>query len=131
MDEKMYQSCNLISVNLFVVRFDGAPSKQVRVKRLRGCHSVCERNGKINDDTIAKPAFTVVTYNTYPEDLKINLNVTKIKSEDHDARSVSAAIVCDRDFLQSLVAVGEVNAGRDARFQYKETDFRGGAIEKR
>ena len=96
------------------------------MKRLRGCHSVFERYGDLDDATTTKLALAVVTFNAQAADVKINLNVTKIKSEDHDTRRLRAAIVRDRYFLQLLVAVGEVNAGRDIRFQdraYRETDL--------
>ena len=73
-----------------------------------------ERYGNIGDATTAKPTFTVVTYNANPADLKINRNGVKIKSQDHVPRSVTAAIVRDGYFLQSLVAVGEVDAGQGA-----------------
>jgi len=66
-----------------VVRFEKAQNKRIRVKCLRDRHSICKRYGKINDDTTAMGAFIVVTYNTYPEDLKTNLNITKIISQDH------------------------------------------------
>jgi hypothetical protein len=45
--------------------------------------SICERYGKINDDTTTKLALAVVTFNAQAADVKINLNVTKIISQDH------------------------------------------------
>ena len=104
---------------------------QVRAERLRDGPSICERYGKIVDAAAAKGAFAVVAFNAQALDVKINRNVTKIKSEDHETRRCRAAIVCDRDFLQSLAAVGEVNAGQCAPILYPEADFRAGPIEKR
>ena len=71
-----------------------------------------------------------MTYDAQPADLKIKGNATKVKPQDHDPRGASAAIVRDRDFLQSLVAVREKDAGQGARMPYKEPDFRAGSIEK-
>ena len=76
--------------------------------------SGCERDGNGGDGTTAKPAGTVVTYDARPADLKIKGNATKIESQDHDPRGVSAAIVRDRDFLESLAAVREKDAGHCA-----------------
>ena len=101
------------------------------MKRLRDRYSVCERYGNTVDATTTKLALAVVTFNAYPADVKINLNVTKIKSEDYVAVGSCTAIVRYRYFLQLLVSVGEVNAGQGIRFQYKEADFRAGPIEKR
>ena len=119
------------TLNVFIFRFDGTPNRQVRSKRLRDRHSVCERNGKIADATTTERAFAVVTFNAYRADIKINCNVTKIKSENHEALRLSAAIVCNRDFLQSLIAIGEVNAGQGTPISHPEADFRAGPIEKR
>lgn len=93
--------------------------------------SCCERDGNIGDAATAKPAFTVVTYNAYPADRKIDRNGTKVKSQDQVPRGLSTAIVRYRDFLQSLVAVGEVDAGQGAPIEYIEPDFSAGPIAKR
>src|SRR4030042_2095695 len=54
---------------------------QGQLEALNGSSSSCsERYGKIGDATTAKGAFTVVTYNAHPADLKIKLNGAKVKS---------------------------------------------------
>ena len=93
--------------------------------------SGCERYAHSGDATTAKWALAVATYNAYPADRKINLSGTEVKSQDHEAPGVSAAIVRDGYFLQSLAAVGEVDAGQGAPTPYGESEFRAGPIEKR
>ena len=93
--------------------------------------SGCERYAHSGDAATAKWALAVATYNAYPADRKINRNGTEIKSHDHEARSVTTAIVCDGYFLQSPAAVGEVDAGQGAPAPYGEPEFRAGPIEKR
>ena len=100
-------------------------------KRLRDRHPICERYAQSGDAATAKWALAVATHNAYPADREINRNGADIKSQDHETRSVSAAIVCDGYFLQSPVAVGEVDAGQSAPTAYGEPEFRAGPIEKR